>query len=320
MRSAIVGLGLSLVIGLSPAAADSYPSRNITMVVPFPAGGGVDTVARPLAEGLRRNLKQPVLIENRGGAATNIGTEYVAKSAPDGYTLLINLDIISVYPHLYKNLRYDVFNDLKPISYVAVAPMVIAVHPSVSVNSIKELVKLARERPDDLNFAIPGIGTPHHLAFELLSQRAGIRIKTVAYKGGAPALNDVLGGHVQIGVFTLGTVIPYIETGKMKALALTGFTRAKAVPMIPTIAEAGYPGAEIMNRYVVMAPAKTPSDVTDTLHRAIEASMREPEMSTLIQQQSFDELLTGPTKASELMLEEFRRWGPLLDNVKVVSE
>lgn len=302
------------------AVADVFPKRTVTLIVPFAAGGGVDTVARPLAEELRKILDHPVIVENRPGAATNLGTEQVAKADADGHTLLINLDTVAMYPLLYSKLKYNFATDLTPVSYVASSPMVLVVTPSLGVNSLGAFLELAKRKPEKLTFAAPGLGTPHHLAFELLSYYAAFKLQTVGYRGGGPALNDVIAGHVNVGVFTLGTALPYIEAGKLTALAVTGEKRSELAKQIPTLSEQGFSQAQLSNRYVVMAPAKTPQETITALHRAIEQAVARPELIEAVRRQGYDILLTSPAEAKAMLQEEFSRWQPIVRDAKIQVE
>lgn len=319
MKRMWIGLVFTLVFS-GHCVAEIFPKRSVTLVVPFAAGGGVDTVARPLADELRKVFNQPVIVENRPGAATNLGTEQVAKADPDGHTLLINLDTVGMYPLLYSRLKYNFATDLAPVAYVASSPMVLVTTPSLGVETLKAFLELAKGKPEALTFAAPGLGTPHHLAFELLSYYAGVQVQTVGYRGGGPALNDVIAGHVNVGVFTLGTALPYIEAGKLTALALTGEKRSELAPQIATLAEQGFPQAQLSNRYVVMAPAKTPQEIISALHQAIVQAVGRPELIDAVRRQGYDVLLTTPVEARAMLRAEFSRWEPIVRETKIQVE
>jgi tripartite-type tricarboxylate transporter receptor subunit TctC len=301
-------------------AQQPYPVRPIKLIVPFPPGGGADSLARPLSERLRQKLGQTVVIENKTGAGSNIGTAEVAQAKPDGYTLLINTDAIAIYQHLYGNLRYDVFKDLAPVGFVASSPLVLAVNPSVPVKTVKELIELAKKEPGKLNFANPGQGSPHHLAFELLARTAGIDVGQATYRGGGPALNDVLAGHAQIGMFTYGAVRQYIQAGTLRPLALLTEKRSELAPELPTVVESGLPAVHVALRFVVMAPAGTPKEIVAQVQTAIGEIGNEPEFRQLMRQQGYEPFITTPAQTATLLRTEYTRWGPILKAANIRLE
>ena len=305
-------LAAALLICALQASAQAWPNRPIRLVVPFPPGGGADTLARPLAERLRQRLGQPVVLDHKTGAGSNIGTELVAKSAPDGYTFLINTDAIAIYPLLYRNLRYDVFKELVPVAYVASSPLVVASHVDVPARNLREFAALAKRDAARLNFANPGQGSPHHLGFELLARTAGFQIGQANYRGGGPALNDVIAGHAQVGVFTFGAVRPFLESGKLRPLAILSEKRSDLAPDLPTAVETGWPGVHVALRFVVMAPAGTPPEVVARMGTAIADSVAETEFAQLLRQQGYEPFVTTPAEAAKLLREEYTRWGPVL--------
>jgi tripartite-type tricarboxylate transporter receptor subunit TctC len=311
--AAAAAMAWAMIAGSSVAAlAESFPTRAITLVVPFPAGGGTDLLARPLAEQLKDRLGQPVIIDNRGGGGSNIGNSVVARSAADGYTLLLHGDSMAVLPLLYAKLTYDPINDLTPIGYVASAPMVIAINPKVPVNSVQDLVEKARQNDANLNFANVGIGTPQHLAFELLCRAAGIKINQVGYRGAGPATNDVVAGHIQFGVFTLGSVLPQIEAGNMRALAVLSDKRHPAIPNVPTIGEAGYEGVRLPIRYILFAPKGTSPAIMTKLNKAVEASVAAPEMMDVLSRNTYVPLSGASDEIAKLIRDENARWSPII--------
>jgi tripartite-type tricarboxylate transporter receptor subunit TctC len=316
-RIAATVLLVAGVLAATLASAQPYPARPIRMIVPFAPGGGADTLARPLAERMRQRLGQPVLPENRSGASSNIGTDLVAKAAPDGYTLLINTDGIALYPHLFANLPYDPFRDLVPITFVAETPMVLASNPTVPATDLKGLVALARKEPGKLAFANPGQGAPHHLAFELFAREAGVQMTQAVYRGGGPALQDVLAGHAQVGMFTLGAVSGHIAAGKLRPYAVMTARRSQSSPDIPTMAEAGLPNVQANLRFVVMAPRGTPPEIVRTVHAAITDSLKEPELREQLQKQGFEVLGTSAEETGRTMRADHDRWGPLLKAINL---
>lgn len=313
---------VALLVGLLAAAtvfAQAYPTRPIKLIVPFPPGGGADTLARPLAERMRQRLGQPFLLENRSGASSNIGTDAVAKSAPDGYTLLINTDGIGLYPLLYEKLPYDVFRDLVPITFVAETPMVLASNPNVPATNLLELIALAKKEPGKLAFANPGQGAPHHLAFELFARQAGVQILQATYRGGGPALQDVLAGHAQLGMFTLGAVLGHINSGKLRPYAVATATRSQVAASIPTMAEAGLPGVQANLRFVLMAPRGTSPAILRSIHSAVVESLQEPDLRAQFQKQGFELLGTSAEETERTMRQDHERWRPILKaaNIKL---
>ncbi|WP_053076779.1 tripartite tricarboxylate transporter substrate binding protein [Caenimonas sp. SL110] len=304
----------------APAFSQPYPSKPIKLIVPFPPGGGADGLARPLSERLRAKLGQSVVIENKTGAGSNIGTAEVAQAKADGYTLLINTDAVAIYQHLYNNLRYDVFKDLAPVGYLASSPLVLAVNNNVPANNVKELIELARKSPGTLNFANPGQGSPHHLAWELLARTASINVGQATYRGGGPALNDVLAGHAQIGMFTYGAVRQFIESGKIKPLALMTETRSDLAPNLPTVVESGLKNVHVALRFVVMAPAGTPREVVAQLQTAMAEIAAEPEFRQVLRQQGYEPFVTTPAQTATLLRTEYERWGPILKAANIKLE
>ncbi len=317
-RAALALATLGLMAGAAlPALAQTWPARPIKLIVPFAPGGGADTLARPLAESLRKRLGQPMVIENRTGAGSTLGTEFVAKAEPDGYTFLINTDAIAIYDKLYRNLRYDAFKDLAPVAYVASSPLLLAVNPGIPARTVKEWAALAQKDAAKLNFANSGPGSLYHLSFELLQRAAAFQVGQASYRGGGPALNDVLAGHAQIGVFTYGAVRSFVEAGKLKPLAILSDKRSTLAPEVPTVVESGFPSVHVALRFVVMAPARTPADIVGRMQAAIAESVAEPEFGKLLQQQGYEAFVTTPAATGQLLRDEQTRWGPLLQSLQL---
>ncbi|WP_424813273.1 Bug family tripartite tricarboxylate transporter substrate binding protein [Roseococcus sp. YIM B11640] len=314
-RAALV----AALAGALPSAARSqaYPSRPIRLIIPYPPGGGTDALSRPWAERMRARLGQPVVIENRGGAATNIGMEAAARSAPDGHTLIINTDNVALFPHLYRRLTYDLFRDFAPVSYLADSPLVLGINPSVPARSLDDFVALVRREPDKWSFANPSIGSPHHLGYELLAREAGLKMVQAEYRGGGPALNDVLAGHVHLGVFTLGAVRPQFEAGTLRPLALLSPHRSDAAPAIPTTAECGYPSVVNSLRFVLLVPAQTPPEAIQALHAANVEAMADPALRQQLLRAGFDIHVTTPEQAGNLLRLENERWAPILPGLNI---
>ena len=261
----------------SAVSAQSYPSKPVRMVVPFPAGGPADIFGRGLAQGLSAELGQPVVVENVGGVGGVLGVDRAVKSSPDGYTLGFNSgSTLSIAPYSFAKLPYDVKKDFAFITLVVRVPEVLAVHPSLPVNSLAELIAYAKANPGKVNFGSAGGGSITHLAGELLKAEAKIDLVHVPYKGAAPAVNDLLGGQVQMGIFDVPILLGHIRSGRLKALAVTSATRAPTLPDVPTTAEGKYPNVTSDNWYGLIAPAATPPEVLKRLNAAAVSALRSP--------------------------------------------
>jgi tripartite-type tricarboxylate transporter receptor subunit TctC len=253
-----------------PAAAQDYPVRPITLVVPYAAGGGNDAMARTVADKMSRTLGQQIVVENRAGAGGTIATRQVARSAPDGYTLVIGgTGTLAVNPTLYSNVGYDPRKDFAPVGLIGTSALVVLVNPSVPAKSIRELIDLARKEPGRLNYASAGVGSGIHLGTVLFEQMADIKLTHVPYRGSGPALTDLLGGHVAIYFSSLPPAVQLVREGKVRALGVTASTRSNVLPDVPTVAEAGLPGYESVLHYGIVAPAGTPRPIIDKLNAAL---------------------------------------------------
>lgn len=290
LTAAFVTAGLMLDAASPVALAQgSYPVRPIRIVVPNSAGGTADALGRLLAQGLAGRLGRPVLVENRPGAGTIIGTEIVAKAPPDGYTLLMSPTTLAINPASYKKLPYDALRDLTPISQIASVPSVLVVHPSVPAKSVKELIALARARPGEILYASPGHGTIPHLTMELFASMARVRLAHVPYKGAGPAHIDLIAGRV-----ATSTVIAYVPNGKLRALGVTGSRRSSAAPDIPTIAESGLPGFEMVQWYGLLAPAATSREIIARLHKEAVVVLRAPDIKENLARNGGEVAATSP--------------------------
>ncbi len=268
---------LFMTQALAAGAADVYPSKPIRFVVPYPPGGPTDAMARLIQGPLQTRLKTPVIIDNRGGAGGNIGSGMVAKSEPDGYTILLAASgPMAVNKTLYKSLSFDPDKDFTPVIQISAFPLVLEVHPSVQVKNVKQFIAMAKEHPEKLSFASAGNGTPQHLAGELFNTAVGTQLQHVPYKGAGPALNDVLGGHVNVMFDILGSSVQYIKTGKLHPIAVTTATRSPALPDVPTLAEAGLPGYDFSGWHGIVAPAATPKPVVTRLNQALNEIFADP--------------------------------------------
>lgn len=271
----------SAVLALSPgdAFAQSYPNQSIRFIVPYAAGGGVDMIARVIAPMLSERLGQSVVIDNRGGAGGNIGTELAAKTEPNGYILVMGAAALAINVSLYRKLSFDPLKDFVPISLIAATPNILAVHPAVPARSVRELIRLAKAKPGNLNYASAGNGTTSHLAAELFKTMAGINMVHIPYKGTSPAVVALLSGEVAVMLAPALTLLSHIKVNKVRGLAVTGEKRSPAFPELPTVAESGLPGFEARQWYGVLAPAGTPKEIVTRLNGEIVRIVRSPEVT-----------------------------------------
>jgi len=311
-RAGILMLAFLTMAATLPAQAQSpagaYPGRPIKVIVPFVAGGPSDTVARLLAPGIGARLGQPLVIENRPGASANLGTEMVAKSPGDGYTLLLASTYIVVNPNLFRDLRYDVLRDLTPVAMADLKPMVLVASPAFSANSLREVVAAAQAKPGSITFASPGTGTLPHLAGELLNTRAGIRLVHVPYKGIPPAQVDLMNGQVQLMFDAVASALPHIRAGRLKAIAVPDGVRYPVLPDVPTAAEAGVSGVELVAWDGFFVPAATPREIVDRLHEAVAAAIAQPETSARMTGMGM--MISGESREqfTSRVREELKKW------------
>jgi tripartite-type tricarboxylate transporter receptor subunit TctC len=273
------GAAACAALGLAGAtAAQSYPVKPVRFVITYPTGGGSDYTVRPIAQKLSERWGQPVFVESRPGGSAMIGTDYVAKSAPDGYTLMLSASSeVSMNVVLFKKMPYDPVRDLQPLTLVGTAPPLLMAHPSLPVKSVKELVALAKAKKGQLSYASIGTGTPQHFAGELLNTTFRIDLLHVPYKGAAPALIDMVGGHVPLGLTAPTVAIPHVKAGRLRALAVTSEKRAGALPDVPTVAESGAPGFDIVQWYAIWMPAKPPKEVFEKIQGELVRIIHSPE-------------------------------------------
>lgn len=291
-----------------PAAAQAFPSKPIKIVVPYTPGGPTDIPARLVGQKLAELLGQPVIIENKPGAGGNIGADAVAKASADGYTLLLVTTGHAINPSLYPKLAYDLTTDLVAVSQLTSSPMVVVANVNLNVNSIKDLIGLAKAKPGALNFASAGNGASTHLAPELLSMMAGIKMNHIPYRGSAPALADVMAGHAQVAFDYMTSTMPHVRSGKLKGLATTGATRSPAAQDLPTVAESGVPGFEVVGWNGVMAPAGTPPDVIAKLNAAIKQALAMPEVSERLTGLGANVVWNTPTDFGAFVKAEVAKW------------
>jgi tripartite-type tricarboxylate transporter receptor subunit TctC len=304
-----LALSLAAFSGMLPAFAQSrFPDHPIRFVVPFPPGGGNDILARAIAPKMGEFLGQPVVIDNKAGAGGNIGTDLVAKSPPDGYTIVIASNQITINPWLYSKLPFDIERDFTPVAQAASVPMVLVVHPSVAANNLREFIALVKAQPDKFNHSTPGDGTPQHIAFEVFNHAAGIKVTHVPYKGTGPAIADLLAGQVQAAIGTMASLEQHVKAGKLRALGVTTPKRSQTLPQVPTLAEAGLPGFEVPLWYSILAPANTPKEVVNRLSSDIAKSLATPEIRDRLTGQGFEVNYLNAEQMNDLIKRDMLRW------------
>lgn len=308
-----------LLTACAECVAQSFPSKPVRLIVPFTAGASSnDVLARALSARLSNAMGQQVIVENRPGANGNTGSEYVAKAAPDGYTLLIGANgPLAISPSIYSKLGYDPVRDFAPIAMLAIIPYVMLVHPSVPANSIKELIALAKTKPGQLHFASSGIGSTPHLCGELFKNAAQIDIVHVPYKGGASAATDIAGGHVEIHCAGITGAISLFKSGKLRALALASRERSSLLPELPTMSEAGVPGFEVNSWTGVLAPARTSPEIVRRLHGQISKILQSPEMQQFIRNQGSEPGEMTPEQFSAHLRAEIAKWAIVVKSAKI---
>jgi tripartite-type tricarboxylate transporter receptor subunit TctC len=303
---------LAMFMAPTSAWAQGYPNRPVRLVVPFPAGGPADALGRVLADQLNKMWGQPVIVENRGGAGGNLGAEVVARSAPDGYTLLLNASSHVINASLYERLPYDPIKDFTPVSEVASYMLVLVVHPSVPATSVMEFVAFAKSKQDGLSVANAGLGTPTHLAAVLFAQAADVNLIHVPYRGAAPASTDLIAGQVPAMFNNPVNAVPQVRSNNLRALATTGSKRLSLLPDLPTIAESGYPGFETRTWYGLFGPAGMPADIVRKLHSDMERALRIPEVANNLIAQGWDITVSPPERFSMVLQSEFVRWSAVV--------
>jgi tripartite-type tricarboxylate transporter receptor subunit TctC len=296
--------------GISAAClAQAWPTKPVTVVVPWPPGGPSDTAARPLAKSMNESLGQPFVVDNKGGAGGNIGTAQVTKSAPDGYTLLITSSApIVINPHLYKNMPFDPERDLTPVTNLIRVPLVLAVHPSVPANNLKELITYIREKKGNIVYASAGNGTPQHMTGELFKSMAKLQITHVPYKGSAPAIADLLGGHVPMMFDSTVAITPHIKAGKVKAIAVSGDRRSPLFPNVPTFGESGFAAVESYAWYGLFAPANLPKDLLTKINAEALKAMKQPEFQKAMADTGSDYVGSTPEQFQAFIKAESQKW------------
>jgi tripartite-type tricarboxylate transporter receptor subunit TctC len=312
MNALVRALLLALGLVASTAFAQSWPSRPVKLMVGVPPGGPTDTVARAIAPDLSEALGQPVVVENKPGASAVIATDAVAKSAPDGYTLAFIYITHATNPALMEKLPYDTLRDFAPVSMVGWQSMVLLAHPSFAAASVKEVVQMAKTKPGAIDYGASDAGSAPHLAGELFKMMAGIDLTPVYYKGTAPALTDLIAGHIPLMFVSNVSAMPQVKAGKVKALAVTGRTRAAVAPEIPTVAESGLAGYEVYGWYGIAAPAKTPRPVIDRLQAEVAKIARNPKMKDRLAGQGLELVGNSPEEFDTFIRAEVAKWGEVL--------
>ncbi len=311
----------ALCLAVSPAAAQDYPNKPITMIVPFPAGGGVDVIGRIVAEKLSAALGQPIVIDNRGGAAGVVGTRVAARSAPDGYTLVMATSGTSaINPNLYVNPGYHTLKDLSPIGLISSTPIVLMAHPSAPQTSLADVIASAKREPGKLNIGTPPPGTSAQLAGELLKSMAGIDYTIVTYRGTGPLTTDLLGGHVKLALNVLAPAMSNLQSGSLKALAVLAAKRSSLLPNVPTTAEAGLPGFESGLNYGLLAPVGTPREIIDRINRELRVIVASAEVRARIAADGGDPMPSTPEEYVADIEREDAKWGALIRKLNLKVE
>ena len=288
--------------------AQPYPTRPVKVVIPFPPGGAPDLIGRTLAARLGERLGQPFVVENRPGAATNIATEHVVRSAPDGYTILVTTATMAMNPSFYKKLPFDVLRDLAPVSIFSDSPNVLVVRASLAAKDVGEVIALARAKPGVLNYSSAGTGTTQHMTGELFKLRTGTDIVHVPFKGTGPSLTTLIAGDVDMTFANIPVILPHVRAGRLRALAVAGDKRSELMPGVPTMKEAGVDGVEVTIWYGVLAPAATPRDIVDTLAAAVIKAARSPDIRSRLLEQGAEPIGNTPEEFAKQLREEVARW------------
>lgn len=300
------------------ANAQNYPTKTIRMVAPFPPGGTTDILARIAAQKLAEGLGQQVVVDNRPGAGGNIGTELVAKSPPDGYALLTAPgSTLTIHPSLYAKLPFDPLRDFAPITILAAVPNLLVVHPSLPVKSVKELIALGKAKPGELNYASTGAGQSTHLSMELFKSMAGLKITHVPYKGSAPAIADLMGGHVLLMFDNMPSALPQVKAGKLRGVAVSTGKRSPVTPNIPTVAESGLPGFEVSVWFSVLAPAHTPREIVERLNGVLVKAMHSAEVRERLASQGAEAIGNSPEAFTTQMKLDIAKWAKVVKDANI---
>jgi len=302
------------------AQAQSYPDHPIRFVVPYPPGGGTDVIARIVQGKLQAALGQNIVIDNKGGAGGSVGTDLVAKAAADGYTVLFTLNSHTVNPAIYAKLPFDTLKDFEPVGTVASLPQILVANPQFPANNVAELIALAKAKPGTLAYASVGVGSPGHLAGELFKLRTGTQMTHVPYRGGGPAVTDVMGGQVPLLWVSIPAAAQFVKTGKLKALGVSTLKRSAAFPDVPTLQEAGVPDFEVDSWYAMFVPAKTPRAVVDKLNRALNTTLQDPEIREKLLAQGSEAVGGTPEALGQTVNVELVKWAKLAKDASIKAE
>jgi tripartite-type tricarboxylate transporter receptor subunit TctC len=322
-RRAAVAAAAALALIAAPCASlaqGGWPERPIHFIVPYPPGGGTDVIARIVQERFQRELGQPIIIDNRGGAAGSLGTDFAAKSAPDGYTVLFTLSSHTINPFIYPNLPFDTVKDFEPVGMVASLPQILVANLQFPANTVAGLTALAKARPGTIAYASVGNGSPGQLAGEMYKLRTGTQLTHVPYRGGGPALNDLMGGQVPLLWVSIPAAAQFVKTGKVKALAVSTVKRSAAFPDVPTMQEAGVPDFNVDSWYAMFVPAKTPRPIIDKLNKALNVIVAEPAIREKLLQQGAEGVGGTPEALGKVVDSELVRWAKLVKDAKIHSE
>jgi tripartite-type tricarboxylate transporter receptor subunit TctC len=319
-RMVRANLGLAWCLAACAAAAQTFPVKPVRIISPYPPGGGNDTLARTLTPKLTENLGQQVIVDNRPGANTIIGTEHAARSAPDGYTMVLVPNVLAINPYLYAKLPYDAVKDFAPITLVGISPLVVALHPSVPVKDVRGLLALARSRPGQVQYGSSGIGSVGHVGVSLLESMTAVKLDHIPYKGTAPMLVDVMNGQLSFTFASALGAMPHVKNGRLRAIAVTSAKRSSALPDLPTIAESGVPGYEFILWYGLVAPAGVPADIVGRLNAEIGKVLRDPGISAKLANQGVDANPSTPQAFSELIRSELKKYANVVKQTGAKAE
>ena len=320
IRIGLLTAALLAAAALPAQAAERYPTKPIRLIAPFPPGGSTDFNARAIQDKFSDLLGQQMVIDNRGGASGQIGTRIAKESAPDGYTLLVHTVAFVTSPILYKNAGYDPLKDFTPVSLLSKVPTAISVHPSLPVHSVKELLALAKSKPDQLNYASSGIGTNAHITGELFNLLGKTAIRPIHYKGGGPALAAVVGGEVQVGFSNISQTARLAEAGRLRPLAVSSLKRSSALPNLPTVAESGLPGFEMVAWHLVAVPAGTPPAIVRALNEKVRATLNDPVILQRFEKSGMESVPTTPSETSAYLKNEQAKWRRVIAERNIQSQ
>lgn len=321
MNKLTIAAASALLLLGTLAHADAYPDKPIRLIVPYSPGGSSDLSARLLAEGLYKKFKYQILVENHAGATGDIGTRMVAKSKPDGYTLLLGYDgTLTINPWVYPTSSFDTLKDFVPVSKIADSTLLLVANNDLPVKNVKEMIDLAKAKPGFLDFATTGVGSTPHVAGEMLNQQFGIDLRHIPYPGGAPAMAAVMGDHVKMVYTAVGTAVKYVQAGKMKALGVSAPKRSAALPDVPTFTEEGVPGFELNSWFGILAPAGTPKDIVDQLQRNIKAVVESPEYHDRYVAAGLEPVGNTSEEFGAQIKADLTRWGAIVKKAKIAAK